>query len=330
MTLLVMSQNLSIEFDNAQKNHNERVEASKPKPDEPATAENTDNADAPLFPALEIKLNPIPDLPQLEELELPPKREPIVIPPFTRSEVDFDALEKELEKPKEEEKKEDAAFPFINVEVDESEHEKHDTMVFTNVDDDEKDDKAFPYLDIFSDPSDEEHTADESDAGDQSEAMISMLEKEKVGIQYTPFTTLSIHLTVLIHSQIAALMKLELPDEVDKALNRKKIKIPKKKGEKREMERDLRKLDYGLRNCDPEQRKYVKIAVLKYRDLLRDTYKRYCIIGGIVQCVKGFDPHEMWVCHSVSPCLGDRNWLNEKGWVAMYHGMHHFTFFFVL
>merc|ERR1719499_1677092 len=146
-------------------------------------------------------------------------------------------------------------------------------MVFTNVDDDEKDDKAFPYLDIFSDPSDEEHTADESDAGDQSEAMISMLEKEK----------------------IAALMKLELPDEVDKALNRKKIKIPKKKGEKREMERDLRKLDYGLRNCDPEQRKYVKIAVLKYRDLLRDTYKRYCIIGG------------------------DRNWLNEKGWVAMYH-----------
>ena len=180
--------NLSIEFDNAQK-VNERAKATDPQPDDPETTnpatENTEDV-----PALEIKLDPIEPLKPLEELELPPKREPITIPPFERTEVDFEFLEQQIVG---NEEKKEQTFPFVDVGDEavedaaavDSEHQKADTMLFhSDAHDDDDDQKAdrFPYVDIFSDnESEDEHSdAHTDDENDMSEVMISMLEKEKV------------------------------------------------------------------------------------------------------------------------------------------------------
>ena len=106
------------------------------------------------------------------------------------------------------------------------------------------------------------------------------------------------------------LMKMDLPKEVKKVLgDRKTWKIPKtkKKGKDKkdeqelrpkDMERDLRKITESIKDLDEDQRKYAKLSILKYYDILFETFCRYCKIGG------------------------DKYWLTQNGWNALISGLY--------
>jgi len=86
------------------------------------------------------------------------------------------------------------------------------------------------------------------------------------------------------------LMQCALPQKVSAVLgDRNQFKVPAKPA----VERDLRKLQMGLQDLDGEQRKYAKLSVLKYYDILFEVFRRYCKIGG------------------------DKHWLTASGWTAL-------------
>ena len=98
-------------------------------------------------------------------------------------------------------------------------------------------------------------------------------------------------------------MKMNLPKDVEQILgDRKKWKLPKKKKLKGNMERDLRKISESLKDLDENERKYVKLSILKYYDILYETFTRYCKIGG------------------------DKDWLTQNGWNALYKGLYYIKY----
>merc|ERR1719491_912242 len=88
------------------------------------------------------------------------------------------------------------------------------------------------------------------------------------------------------------LMKAEMPADVLAVLGpQKKFKMPGDHRAQQSMRRDLRKmlLDDEPRDDD----RYTKMAVLKWHDILMETFRKYCRIGG------------------------DSAWLTQKGWDAL-------------
>ncbi len=90
---------------------------------------------------------------------------------------------------------------------------------------------------------------------------------------------------------------MKLPSQMESSYflgDRNKYKLPSQK-EYINLERDLRRLTLGLPpTIEQNDRKYCKLVILKYYDILCETFKRYCLIGG------------------------DRNWLTPKGWENLY------------
>merc|ERR1711920_492180 len=76
--------------------------------------------------------------------------------------------------------------------------------------------------------------------------------------------------------------------------NRKEYKLPTKQREFNKLERDLRRLTVGLNGADTENRKFVKLVLLKYYEILCECFARYCLIGG------------------------DKEWLTIEGWTNLY------------
>ena len=100
---------------------------------------------------------------------------------------------------------------------------------------------------------------------------------------------------------------MDLPKEVKAVLgDKKKWKLPKKKKKKAAMERDLRKITESMKDLDEEQRKYAKLSLLKYYDILFETFRKYCKIGG------------------------DKDWLTKKGWIALYKGIIFLSLYIIL
>ena len=72
------------------------------------------------------------------------------------------------------------------------------------------------------------------------------------------------------------------------------INYPKRKREYNHLELDLKRIVENLKNVKDDDRKYCKLVILKYYDILCATFNRYCIIGG------------------------DKDWLSHKGWTQFY------------
>ena len=94
---------------------------------------------------------------------------------------------------------------------------------------------------------------------------------------------------------IDKLLKMKLPSQLMNPYllgDIKKYKIPKKKKEYNDLEMDLKRIYYGLKdvNINDDDRKYIKLCMLKYYDLLCLIFSRYCLIGG------------------------NKDWLTQKGW----------------
>jgi len=92
------------------------------------------------------------------------------------------------------------------------------------------------------------------------------------------------------------LMKAEMPAEVLAVLGpQKKFKMNGNHKAQQSMRRDLRKM---LINLDDDGKardddRYTKMAILKWHDILMETFRRYCRVGG------------------------DSAWLTQKGWDAL-------------
>jgi len=73
-----------------------------------------------------------------------------------------------------------------------------------------------------------------------------------------------------------------------------KYKLPEKKGDLKDIDRDLRKLKIGLLRMDSsDSRKLAKLSILKHYDLLTAIYKKYCKLGG------------------------DKHWMTFNGWILL-------------
>merc|ERR1712228_506358 len=86
---------------------------------------------------------------------------------------------------------------------------------------------------------------------------------------------------------IDKLLKMELPEKVSQCLGSPtEYKLPQNSEEKENepsfenLERDLRKLTHGLYNQSANQRKYSKLAILKWYQCLIAVYKKYRKLGG--------------------------------------------------
>ena len=82
--------------------------------------------------------------------------------------------------------------------------------------------------------------------------------------------------------QIDLLVNMELPDKIRDTLGDPLNYIfPEHQPERGHIERDMRKIKVSLLEYkleEAEQRKYAKLCILKYYDLLTSIYKRYCKI----------------------------------------------------
>ena len=127
--------------------------------------------------------------------------------------------------------------------------------------------------------------------------------------------------------RIENLLKSKLPCNVENTLGDSlSFKLPEDEPQKSQIERDLRKIKVSLLEYkleEAEQRKYAKLCILKYYDLLTSIYKRYCKIGRDTQWMTMFG----WIsllrdCGMVKMQIDEQQYVDIFHRVYQYHHEH--------
>ena len=132
---------------------------------------------------------------------------------------------------------------------------------------------------------------------------------------------------MLRSEQIDLLINMEIPDKIGHILGDPAgYTLPTSNPALSHMKRDMRKikvslLEYKLEGA--EQRKYAKLCILKYYDLLTSIYKRYCKIGRDTQWMTMFG----WIsllrdCGMAKTHSDEQQYIDVFGRIYQYHHEH--------
>ena len=130
---------------------------------------------------------------------------------------------------------------------------------------------------------------------------------------------------LLDEEKIDKLLSLDLTEEVSEYLGSPstyKLQLEQKES-MQNLERDMRKMAQGLYGQSEIQRKYSKLAILKYYNCLSGVYNRYCKLGGdrYWLTIDGY----MWMLKDAAIPLKDSTCTNEtcKQLFQITYKMHH-------
>ena len=152
-----------------------------------------------------------------------------------------------------------------------------------------------------------------------------LLEGDSSGLFVAPYKSAQ---EMYDSEQIDILINIELPDSITSTLGHPiSYIVPTQQPERGHIERDLRKIKVSLLEYkleEAEQRKYAKLCILKYYDLLTSIYKRYCKIGRDTQWMTMFG----WIsllrdCGMVKTENDEQEFIDIYHSVYQYHHKHH-------